>query len=97
MWPGCDLVQTLVYAENGRSVDTVLVGGEVVLEEGKSVRLNESELEKQATHLIGKVQEAKEKWWSQMRSPALIEKYRSIQEEYQEAASAGRTKSGASP
>ena len=76
LWPGCDLVQALVYAENGRSVDTVLVGGEVVLKEGKSVRLNESELEKQVTNLIGKVQEAKEKWLSQMRSPALIEKYR---------------------
>ncbi len=97
MWPGCDLVQTLVYAENGRSVDTVLVGGEVVLKEGKSVRINEVELEKQAWQLNQKVQEAKEKWLSQMRSPALIEKYRLIQEEYQEAASAGRTKSGASP
>ena len=64
MWPGCDLVQALVYAENGRSVDTVLVGGEVVLKEGKSVRINEVELEKQATHLIGKVQESKEKWLS---------------------------------
>ncbi len=97
MWPGCDLVQALVYAENGRSVDTVLVGGKVVLEEGKSVRIDEAELEKQAWQLNQKVQEAKEKWLSQMRSPALIEKYRLIQEEYQEAASAGRTKSGASP
>jgi len=66
MWLGCDLVQTLVYAENGRSVDTVLVGGEVVLKEGKSVRINEVELEKQAWQLNQKVQEAKEKWLSQM-------------------------------
>ena len=93
MWPSCDLVQALVYAENGGSVDTVLVGGEVVLREGKSVRINEAELEKQAWQLNQKVNEVKEKWLHQMRSPALIERYRLIEKEYQEAASARRSKS----
>jgi len=86
MWPATDLVQNLVYSENGRSVDTVLVGGEVVLEDGKSVRIDESELAAQARELAQKVEAAKAKWSSQKGSPELIERYRDAERDYREAA-----------
>ena len=62
MWPATELVQSLVYSENGRSVDTVLVGGEVLLEGGRSPRIDESELARRAEQLAAKVEEAREKW-----------------------------------
>ena len=36
MWLAADLLQALVYSENGSSVDTVLVGGNIVLEKGQT-------------------------------------------------------------
>ena len=86
MWPACELVQNLVYSENGSSVDTVLVGGEVVLEKGRATRIDESLLAEQARCLVEKVEAAREKWLVQMRSPELAERYRTAEREYREAA-----------
>jgi len=90
MWPATDLVQNLVYSENGRSVDTVLVGGEVLLEDGKSLRIDESQLAEQACRLVQKVEAAKEEWLRQKRSPDLIERYRTAEQDYREAARRAR-------
>ena len=86
MWPAMDLVQSLVYSENGSSVDTVLVGGEVVLAGGESPRIDEAALARQAGPLAAKVVEARGKWAERKRSPELLEKERAAQEEYREAA-----------
>ena len=86
MWPSTELVQSLVYSENGRSVDTVLVGGEVLLEDGRSLRIDESELARQAEKLAAKVQEAREKWAEQKRDPEVVERARAAEKSYREAA-----------
>ena len=39
-----DVVNQLVYCENGASVDTVIVNGEIVVEEGRSTRINEEQV-----------------------------------------------------
>ncbi len=87
MWPAADLVQNLVHSENGRSVDTVLVGGTVLLEGGRSRRIDESGLAGQAGRLAERVEEAREKWSSRKRSPERVAKIRAAAEEYREAAS----------
>ena len=38
------LVASLMMAEHGQSVDTVIVNGEIVIREGRSVKINEAEL-----------------------------------------------------
>ena len=88
MWPATELVQSLVYSENGRSVDTVMVGGEVLLAGGRSLRIDETELARQARNVADKVEEAKEKWLSRKRDPELVERARVAEREYREAAAA---------
>ena len=86
MWPSTELVQSLVYSENGRSVDTVLVGGEVLLEDGRSLRIDESELARRAEKLAAKVEEAREKWAEHKRDPEVLERERAAEKSYREAA-----------
>ena len=86
MWPATELVQSLVYSENGRSVDTVLVGGEVLLEGGRSPRIDESELARRAEQLAAKVEEAREKWADRKRAPEVLERARAAERDYRQAA-----------
>ena len=87
MWPATDLVQSLVYSENGSSVDTVLVAGEVLLEGGRSLRIDEHELARQAENLAERVAEARQEWADRKRAPEVMEKARAAEQEYREAAS----------
>ena len=87
MWPATDLVQSLVYSENGSSVDTVLVAGEVLLEGGRSLRIDESELARQAENLAERVAEARQEWVDRKRAPEVMERTRAAEREYREAAS----------
>ena len=87
MWPATDLVQSLVYSENGSSVDTVLVAGEVLLEGARSLRIDESELARQAENLAERVEEARQEWADRKRAPEVMEKARAAEREYREAAS----------
>ena len=87
MWPATDLVQSLVYSENGSSVDTVLVAGEVLLEGARSLRIDESELARQAENLAERVAEARQEWVDRKRAPEVMERTRAAEREYREAAS----------
>ena len=87
MWPPTELVQSLVYSENGRSVDTVLVGGEVLLEDGRSLRIDESELARRAGQLAAKVDSARSRWTERKRDPEVMERARAAEKSYREAAS----------
>lgn len=82
MWAGLNPVQTLVFAENGASVDTVLVNGEIILEKGKSALISESELKGKVKQLAEKVRIAEKEWIIQKSSKGVIEKYQSIEKEY---------------
>ena len=93
MWPAADLVQSLVYSENGSSVDTVLVSGKVVLQDGVSPSIDEAALDRQAAALAERVAQAREQWTGRKNSPEIAERLRAAEEEYWEAASAV-TKSG---
>ena len=86
MWPAADLAQALVYSENGSSVDTMLVGGEVVLEGGRSPRIEEAGLALQAEQLAGRVEQAREKWANRRRAPEVMERMRVAEREYRDAA-----------
>jgi cytosine/adenosine deaminase-related metal-dependent hydrolase len=48
-----DVMSQLVFCENGRSVDTVIVNGEVVVAEGRLKTLDEQEI----LHLAAKTRE----------------------------------------
>lgn len=85
MWPHTDVVKALVYSENGSSVDTVLVGGEIVLENNKSTRMNEHEIENRAQQIVEKVRIAKEVWEKEKRSSQYTATYRSLEKEYWDA------------
>lgn len=85
MWPHLDVIQALVYAENGSSVDTVLVGGEVVLEDTRSTLVSEQDIEKRARDITEKVGIAKLAWEKEKGSPELAERYRLTEEEYWDA------------
>lgn len=85
MWPHTDIVQALVYAENGSSVDTVLVGGEVVLKNGDSTRFKQSELQKRVQDVEGKVTLARATWENQKKSQEFKDRSRAVAQEYQEA------------
>ena len=87
MWPAADLVQSLVYSENGRSVDTVLVSGKVVLQDGVSPRIDEAALDRQAVALAERVAQAREQWTGRKSSPEIVERLQAAEEEYREAAS----------
>lgn len=73
-----DPVQHLIYSETGSSVRTVLVGGRVVVEDGKLLTVNEGDLLREAREL-----------WSQRKSdippvgPAGL-KFLKAQEQYQQ-------------
>ena len=62
------------------------MGGEVLLEDGRSLRIDESELARQAERLTAKVQEAREKWAEQKRDPRVVERERAAEKSYREAA-----------
>ena len=87
MWPAADLVQSLVYSENGRSVDTVLVRGKVVLQDGVSPHIDEASLDRQAAALAERVAQAREQWTGRKSSPEVAERLRAAEEEYREVAS----------
>lgn len=53
--PVNDLSRQLVYYENGSNVDTVIVGGKKVLENGKSTLINEHDLIKEAKEIAEKL------------------------------------------
>jgi 5-methylthioadenosine/S-adenosylhomocysteine deaminase len=46
--PGLDPLRELVLAARSRTVDTVIVGGEVIVEHGRSTRVDEAQLRAQA-------------------------------------------------
>jgi 5-methylthioadenosine/S-adenosylhomocysteine deaminase len=85
MWPHPDILQALVYAENGSSVDTVLVGGEVVLKNGESTRFEQSELQKRVQDVEAKVKLARAIWENQKKSQDFKDRFRAAAQEYQEA------------
>jgi 5-methylthioadenosine/S-adenosylhomocysteine deaminase len=85
MWPHADVIQALVYAENGSSVDTVLVGGEVVLTDGESTPFNHSELQKRVKDVEGKVKLARATWENQKKSQEFKDRFHALVQEYQEA------------
>lgn len=53
--PVNDLTRQLVYYENGSHVDTVIVAGEIVLENGKSTRLDERAILEEAKEICAKL------------------------------------------
>jgi 5-methylthioadenosine/S-adenosylhomocysteine deaminase len=87
MWPHADMdiVKALVYAENGSSVDTVLVGGEVVLKDGESTRFKQSDLQKRVQDVEEKVQLAKAIWENQKKSQDFKDRSCALTQAYQEA------------
>jgi hypothetical protein len=46
------MINSLVLGELGRSVETVIVAGEVVLENGRSTRINEEQLWREANDIV---------------------------------------------
>ena len=87
MWPAADLAQALVYSENGSSVDTMLVGGDVVLENGESPRIDEAALGRQAGELAGRVERARSERTARKLTPDIAERLQAAEHEYREAAS----------
>ena len=87
MWPAADLVQALVYSENGSSVDTVLVGGNVVLENGSSPHIDEAALGRQAEALAERVERARSERAAHKLTPEIAERLQAAEHEYREAAS----------
>ena len=53
--PKQQLMNALVYSEVGRSVDTVLVGGDTVLENGQIINVNTSALLEEAQELATRI------------------------------------------
>lgn len=53
--PVNDLTRQLVYYENGSHVDTVIVAGQIVLEKGKSTRLDERAVLEEAKEICAKL------------------------------------------
>lgn len=87
MWPAADLAQALVYSENGSSVDTMLVGGDVVLENGESPRIDEAALGRQAEELAERVERARSDRAARKLAPEIAERLQAAEHEYREAAS----------
>ncbi|MDE0035511.1 MAG: amidohydrolase family protein [Deltaproteobacteria bacterium] len=86
MWPAADLAQALVYSENGSSVDTVLVGGNVVLENGESPHIDEAVLGRQARELAERVERARSERAARKLAPEIAERLQAAEHEYREAA-----------
>ena len=51
-----DIKKHLVYCENGRSVETVIIGGEIVMHEGKLLTVNEAKILEEITELMPEFQ-----------------------------------------
>ena len=51
--PVNDVCNQLVYAENGSSVRTVMVDGEIVVEAGRCTKIDETEVLREARKLLG--------------------------------------------
>ena len=72
-----DVMTQLVFCENGSSVDTVFVNGEIVVQDGHLTRMDEKELLKQVNQLYEPmVQEInKEMKDAAIMEPSLSEMY----------------------
>ena len=82
-----DIVQSLVYSENGSSVDTVLVDGDVVLEDGVSSGIDQAVLGCHAAELAERI-----RWRPNSNGPIASSLWRLpdfSEKEYREAASMG--------
>jgi cytosine/adenosine deaminase-related metal-dependent hydrolase len=53
--PVGELQRNLVYSENGRSVHTVIAGGEIILENGKLTRVNEADLHEEILEVAARL------------------------------------------
>lgn len=82
LWGSTELVQALVYSENGTSVDTVLVGGDVVLRAGRSVRVDERDLEAKVKELARRVAAASDAWSERRHHAETAKERRAIENEY---------------
>ena len=65
--PGLDVVNSLIYSAQSTGVDTVIVDGEIILEEGRFTRLDEEaeyrRIDAAARALYGRMGwEAKDRW-----------------------------------
>ena len=65
-----DVVTQLVFCENGSSVDTVLVDGEVVVEGGRLTKMDEDDVMAEVNRLYGPLRPAIRK---EMRDAAVME------------------------
>jgi guanine deaminase len=65
--PVNDLPSQLVFAEDGRAVDTVIVGGEVVLQGGRSTRVDEDRVYREAQAAIDRVRASNAAEWELAR------------------------------
>ena len=72
-----DVMSQLVFCENGSSVDTVIVNGEIVVESGRPVRINEQEVLDLATKARERLDPAIQRELAAAKSmePALTEMY----------------------
>lgn len=70
MTPMNDIIKQLVFCENGSSVDTVIVDGEVVVEKNRLVYINENDIYEEARNTRSSIQEEVE---LEMRKTNLIE------------------------
>jgi cytosine/adenosine deaminase-related metal-dependent hydrolase len=72
-----DVMSQLVFCENGRSVDTVIVNGEVVVAEGRLKKLDEQEILRLAAKTRERLSPAFERAMAAAKTiePALAEMY----------------------
>jgi 5-methylthioadenosine/S-adenosylhomocysteine deaminase len=72
-----DLVGQLVFCENGSSVDTVIVNGEIVVESGRLKRMDEREVLTLATKARERIDPSIQREMAAAKSmePALAEMY----------------------
>ena len=72
-----DVVTQLVFCENGSSVDTVLVNGEVVVDGGRLTKMDESEVLAEVNRLYEPLRPAirKEMQDAAVMEPSLSEMY----------------------
>ena len=75
--PRNDVMSQLVFCENGSSVDTVIVNGEVVVEDGRLKKLDEKEVLTLATKARDRLNPAIEREMAAAKTlePALAEMY----------------------
>jgi cytosine/adenosine deaminase-related metal-dependent hydrolase len=72
-----DVVNQIVFCENGSNVDTVLVNGEVVVEGGRLTQVDEMEVLKRAEDARARLEPSMQRELAAARSmePALAEMY----------------------